>query len=126
MPTRTYRDLDAWQVAMELVVATYPVAQRLPKHETYGLASQLRRASVSIPANIAEGYGRLHRGDYVRHLSIALGSVRELETLFEIVVRLGYQEARELGPASALVDRLGRLLRRLTASLQPRTPGKDS
>ena len=126
MRARTYRDLDAWQVAMELVVATYSSAQKLPKHETYGLGSQLRRASVSIPANIAEGYGRLHRGDYVRHLSIALGSLRELETLLEIVVRLGFVTARELDSATKLADRVGQLLHRLTASLdRPSSPRKS-
>ena len=121
MRARTYRELDAWQVAMELVLATYHVARLLPKHETYGLGSQLRRASVSIPANIAEGYGRLHRGDYLRHLSIALGSLRELETLLEIVVRLEYEAARELGPATGLANRAGQLLHKLASSLQPRT-----
>lgn len=104
---------------MDLVVACHSVAQRLPHHETFGLSSQLRRASVSIPANIAEGYGRLHRGDYVRHLSIALGSLRELTTLLEITVRIGYASQEEVSPATMLADRVGQMLYKLIAQLRP-------
>src|SRR5687767_9330676 len=82
---KTHRDLIAWQASMRLLVEAYRVARQLPDLERYGLASQLRRAAVSIPANIAEGFGRSTRGDYLRHLSIALGSFRELQPHLKII-----------------------------------------
>src|SRR5689334_15063728 len=84
MIRRGYRELTAWQVAMELVVVAHRVADSLPTTQRFALADQIRRSAISIPANIAEGYGRLHRGDYVRHLSIARGSACELETHLEV------------------------------------------
>src|SRR5581483_2372738 len=71
---RSYRDLIVWQRGMDLIVLSYKIAKRLPPIEMYGLASQIRRAAVSVPANIAEGHGRHHRGEYVHHLSFANGS----------------------------------------------------
>ncbi len=69
-----------WQKAMDLAVECYRIAKRLPKEETYGLISQIKRAAASIPANIAEGHGREHLGEYLPHLSVANGSLMELET----------------------------------------------
>ena len=120
MPAKSHRDLEVWQRSMDLVEATYRVARGLPKHEVFGLASQLRRASVSVPANIAEGYGRLHRGDYVRHLSIAAGSLRELTTLIEVTCRIGYADDDELHTVTSLSDRVGAMLHRMLARLQER------
>lgn len=80
MTVQCYRDLLVWQKAMEVVLACYRLSETFPKTETFGLASQLRRAAVSIPANIAEGHGREHLGDYLHHLSIANGSLMEAET----------------------------------------------
>jgi four helix bundle protein len=74
---RSYRDLIVWQKAMDLVVESYRLSRLLPKSEVYGLGSQLQRAAVSVPANIAEGQGREHLGEYVHHLSIANGSLME-------------------------------------------------
>ena len=87
---KSYRDLDAWKKAIETVEAVYTLAQTFPESEKYGLASQIQRASVSVPSNIAEGYGRTHRGDYLRHLSIARGSLYEVETQLLIAVKLGF------------------------------------
>ncbi len=70
MPLRSYRELDVWQKAMDLVVQMYHLSRQLPVEERYGLVSQIQRAVVSIPTNIAEGYGRTHRGDYLHHLSM--------------------------------------------------------
>jgi four helix bundle protein len=114
---QSYRDLTVWQLAMDLVVSTCALASQLPRHELFGLGSQLRRASVSVPANIAEGYSRVHRGDYVHHLSIARGSLEEVST--EISHRLGYLTEQDGTPISATVDRTGRMLRRLIDSLRP-------
>lgn len=102
---------------MELVVESYAVSRHLPRDELFGLVSQIRRASVSVPSNIAEGYGRIHRGDYVRHLSIAAGSLRELKTLLEITYRLGYLDKAELRSVVRLADRVGQMLHRLTRRL---------
>ena len=77
---KSYRDLEVWKKAMDLVVESYRITTMLPKSETYGLASQIQRAAASVPANIAEGHGREHLGDYLHRLSIANGSLLELET----------------------------------------------
>ena len=77
---RSYRDLRVWQVGMQLTDRCYRLTRRFPKEELFGLTNQIRRASSRIPANIAEGYGRGHRGEYIQFLRIALGSLYELET----------------------------------------------
>jgi four helix bundle protein len=114
---RTHRDLIAWQASMQLLVESYRVAAQLPDVERYGLASQLRRASVSIPANIAEGFGRSARGDYLRHLSIAAGSLRELQTLLEAVTLLQYLTDAETQAANDASARTAFMLRRLQRGL---------
>src|SRR5262249_10300713 len=96
MGVKSYLDLLVWQKAMTLVVECYPLASLLPKNEAYGLVSQIQRAAVSIPANIAEGHGRDHLGDYLHHLSVANGSLMELETHLFLLPRLSYLEAEEL------------------------------
>ena len=93
MKIQSYRDLLVWRKAMDLVVDCYRFVSDLPKNETYGLISQAQRAAVSIPANIAEGHGRDHLGDYLRHPSIANGSLMELETHLQLIGRLGYRPA---------------------------------
>jgi four helix bundle protein len=114
---RGYRDLQAWQVAMDLVVESYRLGERLPPREQYGLTAQTRRAAISIPANIAEGNGRVHRREYTHHLSIARGSLNELETLFAVAGRLGYIDPAQLTQFAELCDFTGRLLTRLRGSL---------
>lgn len=117
MLRRAYRDLTAWQIAMDLVVVSHHVADALPPTQRFTLADQIRRAAISVPSNIAEGYGRVHRGDYVHHLSIARGSVCELECQFEIALRLNYATPAVLENALLLTDRVSRLLLGLTRSL---------
>jgi len=90
MTVNSYRDLRVWQKGMDLVVTSYEATKQFPQSELYGLASQIQRAAVSIPANIAEGHGREHLGDYMHHLSMANGSLMELETHFLLAERLGY------------------------------------
>ena len=93
MPVNSYRDLRVWQKAMDLVLSNYEVAKQFPQSELYGLMSQIQKAAGSIPANSAEGHGREHLGDYLHHLSMANGSLMELETHFLIAGRLGYLNA---------------------------------
>jgi len=87
---KSFRELRVWQAAMILVEKVYMLTQDFPKQEMYGLTSQIRRAAVSIPSNIAEGHTREHLKEYLHHLSMAQASLAELETQLEIAVRLRY------------------------------------
>lgn len=95
MDKNSYRNLIVFEKSLDLVVLAHNIARQLPDFEKYGLASQIRRASVSIPANIAEGHGRRSNGDFARFLNISLGSCRELETLFLVCKRVNYIEEIE-------------------------------
>ena len=106
---------------MQLVVEAYRVARQLPDVERYGLSSQLRRSAVSIAANIAEGFGRTARGDYLRHLSIASGSLREIQTHLEVIHLLEYLPRGETEMAENAARRTGFLLYRLQRSLTARS-----
>jgi four helix bundle protein len=116
---RDYRDLVTWQKAMELVPVIYQQARKLPREEIHGLSSQIRRAVVSIPANIAEGHSRKHRREFLQYLSIARGSSAELLTLLEITLRLGFLREEEVTPLMQQVVEV----RRLTAGLMARLQG---
>ena len=119
----SYRDLRVWQASMELVTDCYKATESFPKSETYGLSSQLQRAAVSVPGNIAEGQGRHHLKEYLHHLSIAHGSLLELEALVEIAARLGYLPADVLASFREKTASIGRMLNGLMASLRrSRTP----
>jgi len=111
-----YRDLRVWEAAVELAVQCYSHTERFPKSERFGLTSQLRRAAVSIPANIAEGAGRKTDRDFVRFLRIAGGSANEVETLLRIALRLGYLEK----PQHDSVVKRVLLIRRQLAALERR------
>ena len=114
---RTYRDLVVWQVSIHLVTDVYRLAAQLPPIERYGVASQLRRASLSIPLNIAEGFGRRTRREFARFLAIAEGSLREVQTLFEIMTLLEYCATVDVATATNTANRVGFLLHRLRKSL---------
>ena len=114
---RHYRQLDVWHKAMDLAVNCYQSTATFPKHELYGLTSQLRRAAASIPANIAEGRGRRHTREYIHHLSIAAGSLAELETHLELAARLGYLEGHATIPLFEQCSEIGKMLNGLTRSL---------
>lgn len=92
MTISNFRELRVWQTAMELVVAVYDLTRSFPPEERYGLVNQMRRAAVSIPSNIAEGNARESSKEYFKHLSIAQGSLAELQTQLEIALRLGFTE----------------------------------
>lgn len=117
MTIKSYRDLRVWQDAMDLVERVYRYTETFPKHESYGVTSQVRRAVVSIPSNIAEGHARKYTREYVRHLSIAQGSLVEVETQLEIAARLGYLEVDQLKQALDDADSLGRQLSALRNTL---------
>jgi four helix bundle protein len=110
---------------MDLVIAVYKVTKTFPKTELYGLTSQLQRAVVSVPSNIAEGHALKQTQAYVRHLAIASGSLAELETQLEIADRLGYL-ASESSPIFEQADEVGRMLAGLRRSLHPGVPRTES
>jgi four helix bundle protein len=126
MALKTYRELDAWKKAMDLVVSIYRLADELPTHEKFGLTRQMQRAAVSIPANIAEGYGRSHRGDYLHHLSIARGSLAELETHMTLVVRLGFLNRENMLETWDTAQDVGKMLKKLISSLEERPERRDA
>ena len=117
MSVRSYRDLKVWQRAMDLVPAVYKVVQRLPKEERYELGSQLRRAVVSVPANIAEGHARQSTKEYLHHLTIARGSLAELETLLLVAERLSYLRPEKLRSLESTIRDLRMPLQGLINSL---------
>jgi len=121
MALKTYRDLGVWQKAMDLVVEVYRLTRTFPSEEKFGLTAQSRRAAVSIPANIAEGYGRTHRGDYLRHLSMARGSLTELETHLTLAVRLEFVTRDQAMSSWDLCQEVGRMLNKLIRSLEPKS-----
>jgi four helix bundle protein len=123
---RGYRDLLVWQDAMDLVVTVYRTTATFPKEERYALVDQLRRAAVSVPSNIAEGHGRSRTGEYLRFLSVAVGSLMEIETQVQIATRLGYipeeQQTRLLESTAVLARMLAGLIRALRRRLAQRNP----
>ena len=117
---RDYRDLTVCQRAMDLSVECYSVSKHFPKVETYGMTSQMRRAALSIPSNIAEGNGRSTLGDYLRHLSVANGSLMELETHIQLARRFGYLSGPQESHLLRISLEIGKMLGRLMASLRAR------
>jgi four helix bundle protein len=116
---RKLSNLLVWQKAMDLVVECYRLTQRFPQNELYGLTSQIRRAAVSVPANIAEGFGRWHSKDFVRFLLSANGSLKEVETHLLISERLNFLQQPEMQKAMGLSEELGRMLAALRQKLTP-------
>lgn len=115
---RKHRDLRAWQAAVELVQAVYQVTADFPRAETFGLTSQMRRAALSVPANIAEGAARNTTKELLHFLGIASGSLSELDTHLEIAHRLGY--VADWSPIQRQIDEVFALLVGLSASLKRR------
>ena len=118
---RTYRDLVVWQKAMTYITAIYETTKVFPKEEVYGLVSQLRRSAISIPSNIAEGFGRRSRADYVRFLQIALGSLYETQTQMEIASNLSYLPSQSSVPVYEASREIERMLWSLTNKLNEKT-----
>jgi four helix bundle protein len=119
MPLQSYRQLRVWQRGIALANECCALADALPTRERFALASQVRRAAVSIPANIAEGYGRNGRAEYVHHVGIARGSLYELETLIEIARLRGYVTDSVVSPLVQRTGEVGSMLTRLRLRLAP-------
>ncbi len=119
---RSYRDLIVWQKAMDLAEAAYRLTATFPREELYGLTSQIRRSAASIPANIAEGYGRESRGAYIQLLRVAQGSLKELETHLLLAVRVDIATRETADALLAASDEVGRMLRALIRSLEASDP----
>jgi len=114
MAVQSFRDSIAWQRAMDLSTAVYAVTRGFPKEEMFGLTNQLRRASVSVASNIAEGQGRLTTGEYIHFLGMARGSALEVETQLELAARLGLGVSADL---SKVQDRATEVVRTINAAV---------
>ena len=117
-PIRNYKDLDAWKTGCELTKVVYEITRGFPKEEMFGLTSQLRRAAVSVPSNIAEGYGRGTRSEYARFLKISRGSLNELETQLIISEQLDFLATNLLDNVMTLLRRCFRILQGLINSVE--------
>src|SRR3954468_19790265 len=115
MSTSGYRDLVIWQKSVDLVVQVYEFSGRFPREEMFGLTSQIRRAAVSVSTNIAEGSGRDSRPDFLRFISIARGSLKEVETLLTVSERLSFATEGQTAMAWSLATEVGKMLTRLRA-----------
>ncbi len=120
----SFRDLRVWQAGMELVEQVYGLTNLFPKHEIYGLTSQIQRAAVSAPSNIAEGHTREHHKEYLHHLSMAQASLAELATQVEIAARLKYLSAEQLDEVMPKVISLGKQLYALRNALMKGDRGR--
>ena len=118
MTVEGYRELIVWQKAMDLVEAVYRTTANFPKEQLYGLTSQIRRAAISVPSNIAEGQGRTTTRDFLYFLSIANGSLKEVETQTLIAERLGFLDNSKASTLIALTTEVGRLTSGLRNSLK--------
>jgi len=121
MSVKDYRELIVWQKAMDLVELVYRTTDGFPQKELYGLTAQICRAAVSIPSNIAEGQGRHSTRDFLHFLSIARGSLKEVETQVLIAERLGYVDQRAGSVLLELTAEVSRLISGLTSSLRGKT-----
>ena len=117
----SYRDLLVWQKSIELVTLLYRLTDKFPKTETFGLTNQIRRAAVSVPANIAEGYRRGHRLEYIQFLRIAFGSGAELETHLTVACNLGFVTKKDTEKADRCLEETMRMLNKMLSSLSKKT-----
>jgi four helix bundle protein len=118
MSISSFRDLKVWQISMDLAEKIYLLTQKFPKRETYGIISQVQRACISVPSNIAEGHARDSTKEFLHFISIALGSLAELETQLLLASRFTYINKSDLESVLSKVDEIGRMLRGLQKSLK--------
>lgn len=119
MKSSDFRELKVWQKAMDLTVEIYSIVKLLPHEETFVLSDQMRRAAISIPSNIAEGQGRDSMKEFIRFLSVARGSLRELSTQLEICERVNYLEQSRTVKTKYLIGEIDKMLNALSNSLIP-------
>jgi four helix bundle protein len=117
-----YREFIAWQKAIQMVNHAYRLTKQFPSEEFYGLATQMRRAAVSVPSNIAEGQGRRTNGEFAQFLGHAFGSLVELETQVTIAANLGYLETSAADEFLSTTEELGRIINGLISSISPPSP----
>ncbi len=113
----TYRDLNIWKSGILLVKEIYAMTEKFPKHETYGLTSQMRRSAISIPSNVAEGFKRYHNKEYRQFLYVTLGSCAELETQVTIARELKYIQIEKEAGLLEQLDHIGRMITNLLKKL---------
>ena len=118
MTVQSYRELEVWQFAMDLAEKCYQATKCFPKEELFGLTSQIRRAAVSVPSNIAEGQGRLSSREFIQFLSIARGSICELQTQLEIARALGFGKPELIDEAERISHEVGKMIFAFLGSLQ--------
>jgi four helix bundle protein len=123
---RSHHDLKVWQLGMDIAKRIYGITRSFPREELYGLSSQLRRAASSIPANIAEGNGRNSTREYLHHLSIAVGSLCEIETFLQLCLRLNLGPKKEVLDVLELLTEEARMLRGLQKSLRSKLENMQS
>ena len=122
MAIRSYKDLTVWQKSVDLCVLVYKLTESFPKNELYGITSQIRRACVAIPSNIAEGQMRGHKPEYIQFLRIAYGSGGELETQLLVALKIGYLSQENFTRIDSLLQEILRMLNKLlSVLLEPRT-----
>lgn len=117
MGVKSYRDLVAWQKGIDLCELIYRASSRFPREEVYGLTSQIRRAAVSVPSNIAEGTGRITKGEFIQSVGYARGSLLEVETQLIVAQRLGYLNSNETDELLEVTNEIGRISNGLIRSL---------
>jgi four helix bundle protein len=118
---KSYEDLDVWKIAMSLAESSYLVTRTFPREEMYGMTAQIRRASTSIPANIAEGYGRDQTGNFIQFLRVSQGSTRELETHVILAGRVGLLRSDAVSGLLDECEKISKMLRSLIRSLEARS-----
>ena len=117
MKTSDYKELQVWQKAMDLVVEIYKISKLLPKEEVYGISDQLRRSAVSIPSNIAEGQSRNSAKEFIQFLSIARGSLAELETQLLICIKVNMLSEDNITEAQNIITEIGKMIKGLMNNL---------
>ena len=123
---QSFKDLVVWQKSMDLAEASYRLATEFPKDEMYGMTAQIRRAAVSIAANIAEGHGRESTGSFVQFLRMAQGSLKELETHLLLAGRVHIIRTEKIAPLLADCETIGKMLRSLIRSLQSKIDNREA
>lgn len=118
MSVKSYRDLRVWQAGMDLAVRIYKLTGEFPREELYGITSQMRRAAVAIPSNIAEGHTREHTREYSQFVAVVQGSLSELATQLEIAIRIGYCSEEKTQELRSVITGLGRQLYSLRDALK--------